>query len=60
MLKASINFNCTLCGNGTFYLMPLDKKTLSEDIIQSPNKFRAKCKKCGKNHIITLNVEVET
>lgn len=55
------SFTCQLCGNkegDEFYAMPIDEKTPSGDTVHSTSVYRLTCKRCGKNHFLTLRITI--
>jgi len=59
MLKTKINFKCDIpeCGSISFYVMPIDEKVKSGDLISSPNKFLVKCKNCKQKYLLEFNIK---
>jgi len=58
MITIKVSYRCKLCGFTDFYIMPLEKKTKTGDIISSPTNFRVKCKKCGKLYSIEILLKI--
>ncbi len=53
------SFACKLCGNkneNEFYVMPVDVKTLTGDVVHSSTQYRLTCKLCGQDHILILRI----
>jgi DNA-directed RNA polymerase subunit M/transcription elongation factor TFIIS len=60
MLRLEFQFTCRLCENNKdFYLMPQEKKTISNDHITSLNTYIIRCKKCGKKYLFNFNISME-
>ena len=58
MIVAKIKYPCQVCGNKqSWYLMPEDSKTISNDIVPSSNKFLIQCKKCGQTYRLSFNIK---
>jgi len=58
MFTAELDLKCKLCGNkDEYYIMPLDEKVKSGDIIRSCDTFKVQCKQCGKNYIIKILIK---
>lgn len=58
MITAKLNFTCALCSEKEkFYIMPEKIKTISKDYINSQNRFKLQCKKCGKNYKLVIKIE---
>ena len=58
MFTTRIKFRCKLCNNAqSWYVMPLDEKTKSQDFVHSLTNFRLSCKKCGQDYILSFEIK---
>lgn len=59
MFSAKIKFKCILCGNAqSWYVIPLDEKTKSNDYIRSLTSYRIQCKKCSQDYILKFTIKL--
>ena len=56
MVKCSIDFSCMLCGHKDFYISPVGKKTISNDIVYSMHEYKLVCKKCRKTYVLDFKI----
>jgi hypothetical protein len=59
MLNAKINATCQLCNGKNFYIMPLDIKTKSNDMVSSNTKFLVECKECRQKYLLEFTMRVK-
>ena len=58
MITAHLDFSCILCGQKqSWYIYPLSEKTKSGDYINSVNRYKLGCKKCGYNYILEFTIK---
>ena len=51
-------YKCSVCNNKqSWYIMPLDEKVASGDIVRSNTKFKIQCKKCGQTYLLNLSMQ---
>ena len=60
MITSHIKFRCKLCNNAqSWYVMPLDEKTKSNDFVHSFTHYKLQCKKCGQDYILSFKIKSE-
>lgn len=53
-------FKCVLCGETEkFYIMPLDKKTISGGVVHSGTDFKIVCQTCGQTYEFYCQIKIE-
>jgi len=58
MLHFRMDYKCAVCDNKTsWYIMPLNEKVISGDLIRSNTKFYIQCKKCGQTYLLKLSMQ---
>jgi len=58
-MQLNFNIKCKLCDNNVdsaFYIMPLQEKVGLNDVINSSDKYKITCKKCGKSYLFRFKV----
>ena len=60
MIYCKIDYPCKLCGNKqSWYISPLEEKTISGDYVNSVTKFEITCKKCGQRYLLQFNMSMK-
>ena len=58
MLHFKMAYKCSVCGNNSnWYIMPLNEKVVSGDIVRSNSRFEIQCKTCGQSYLLSLNMK---
>jgi len=58
MLHFKMAYQCSVCNNRKdWYIMPLDEKVASGDVVRSNTKFQIQCKSCAQTYLLSLNME---
>ena len=61
MIIARLKYKCRIpgCNNAkNWYVIPLDKKTKSNDFVRSLTHYKLQCKKCGQNYILQFSIKL--
>ena len=65
-MNLNFGMKCRLCDNTDdkqFYIMPLQERVGLNDIINSTDKYKITCKKCGKSylfHFAISEIDIKT
>jgi len=59
MLHCKLDFACKFCGQRqSWYIHPMDEKTLSGDYKKSFTHYKVTCKKCNTSYLLKFNIHL--